>query len=158
MSEKVILPGSYDPITVGHLDIIKEAAASYGEVYVVAFVNPDKEYLFSPDERLEMLRIATEGIPEVRVDFSDGLVIDYMKQKGITKILKGFRNSTDLEYEERMAEWNRDNGGVDTVFLKCKEKYSSVSSTAVRGALAEGRLPIELLPDGVREFIANKLL
>lgn len=158
MSKSVILPGSYDPVTVGHLEIIREASRLYDEVFVVAFINPDKKYLFTPEERLSMLRVATEDIRGVRIDFSEGLVIDYVREKGIDEILKGYRNDQDLEYERKMARWNKENGGVDTVFLKCRQEYSSVSSTAVREAIALGRVPRELLPIGVGDFIAKKFL
>lgn len=155
MSKSVILPGSYDPVTLGHLDVVKEALAIYDRVFVVAFINPEKKYLFTPDERLSMLRIATEGMDGVTVDYSEGLVIDYAREKGITEILKGYRNDFDLEYERAMAEWNKENGGIDTVFVKSKECYANISSTAVREALSEGRIPFELLPDGVGEFISK---
>ncbi len=158
MSKSVILPGSYDPVTVGHLEIIREASRLYDEVFVVAFINPDKKYLFTPEERLSMLRVATEDIRGVRIDFSEGLVIDYVREKGIDEILKGYRNDHDLEYERKMAKWNKENGGVDTVFLKCRQEYSSVSSTAVREAIASGRVPRELLPVGVGDLIAKKFL
>ena len=155
MSKSVILPGSYDPVTVGHLDIIREASRLYDRVYVVAFINPNKNYLFTPDERLTMLSIATWEMDGVTVDYSEGLVIDYAREKGITEILKGYRNESDLEYERKMAEWNKENGGIDTVFVKSKERYANISSTAVREALSEGRIPYELLPDGVGEFISK---
>ena len=156
MSDKVILPGSYDPITVGHLEIIREAARLFDEVYVVAFINPDKQYLFTPEERLSMLCAATEGMDSVICDFSSGLVVDYMKERGITKIIKGYRNDLDLEYEKKQAEWNKFHGGVDTDLIKCKDEYSEVSSTAVRRALADGRIPYEILPNGVGELIRKK--
>lgn len=157
MSRSVILPGSYDPVTVGHLEIIREAVSRYDEVFVVAFVNPEKRYLFTPEERLSMLRIATEGMDGVTVDFSDGLVIDYMREKGISEILKGYRNADDLEYERAQAEWNKKNGGFDTVLVKCKPEYTSVSSTAVRESLLCGELPPEL-PPRVGEFISKRFL
>ena len=93
---RVILPGSYDPITLGHVDIIKRAAQLYGEVFVVAFINPEKEYMFTPDERVLMLGLATEDILGVKVGFSDGRVVDYMKAHGSEKIVQGYRNSKDL--------------------------------------------------------------
>ena len=87
---KVILPGSYDPVTLGHLDIIRRAAESYSEIYVVIFVNPKKNYTFSVEERLDMLRLALSDIKGVKVDFSDGFVVDYMKEHCIDKIIKGY--------------------------------------------------------------------
>ena len=157
MCESVILPGSYDPVTVGHLEIIREAARLYKRVFVVAFINPEKKYLFTPAQRLSMLRIATEGMENVTVDFYEGLVIDYAREKKINKILKGYRNDADLEYEMKMAEWNKKTGGIDTVFIKCRDDYAEVSSTAVREALSSGRIPSELLPSGVGEFISKSV-
>lgn len=154
MSRSVILPGSYDPVTVGHLEIIREATRLYDEVFVVAFINPEKKYLFTPEERLRMLRIATEGLG-VTVDFSEGLVIDYMRERGISEILKGYRNDADLEYERKMALWNKQNGGVETRLIKCKPEYSAVSSSAVREALSRGERAEELLPRAVADFIAK---
>lgn len=151
----VILPGSYDPVTVGHLEIIREAARLYERVFVVAFINPEKRYTFTPDERVEMLRIATRELPSVTVDFSDGLVIDYMRERGISEILKGYRNDADLEYEKGMAGWNKKNGGVETRLLRCKDEFSSVSSSAVREALSQGRMPDGMLPPGVFEYILS---
>jgi pantetheine-phosphate adenylyltransferase len=155
MSRSVILPGSYDPVTVGHLAVIREAVRLYDEVFVVAFINPEKEYLFSPEERLYMLRIATEGLG-VTVDYSEGLVIDYMKAHGIKEILKGYRNDTDLEYERNMAEWNRLHGGVETRLLKCDREYEKISSSAVRESISRGVVPREMLPPGVVEFILKR--
>ena len=108
---KVILPGSYDPITLGHLDLIRRAAEIYSEVYVVAFINPEKSYTFTEEERRRMLALATEDIKGVRVDFSSGRVVDYMKSHGIERIVKGYRNDVDLEYERRQAEYNLKFGG-----------------------------------------------
>ena len=153
---KVILPGSYDPVTLGHLDIIKRAAEKYREVYAVVFINPAKKYMFSSDERLEMLRLATEEMDNVKVDFSDGYVIDYMREHGIGKIVKGYRNEKDLEYERGQAKWNLENGGFETELWKSREELSLVSSTEVRAILDSGTDPSSLLPKKVLEFIKNK--
>ena len=153
MSKSVILPGSYDPVTVGHLEIIREAARLYDKVFVVAFINPEKKYLFTPDERLSMLRIATEGIDGVSVDFSEGLVIDYAREKGVGEILKGYRNDADLEYEIKMAEWNKKNGGFDTELLPAREELSEVSSSRVRASLDGGVIPEEILPRAIKEYL-----
>ena len=151
---KAILPGSYDPVTVGHLDIIKRARALYDEVFVVVFINPQKKYRFSVEERTKMLSIATEGIGGVTVDSSSGYVIDYMKEKGIDVIVKGYRNQVDLEYERTQAEWNKAHGGYDTILLECTPELSEVSSTRVRAALDKSSGVKEILPQGVGEFIA----
>ena len=99
----VILPGSYDPVTLGHLDIIRRAAEKYDEVYVVVFTNPKKEYMFSVEDRVRMLMIATDDLDNVMVSYSNGLVIDYMTDHEIEKIIKGYRNEQDLEWERQQV-------------------------------------------------------
>ena len=151
---KVILPGSYDPVTLGHLEIIKRAKELYGEVYAVVFNNPEKSYTFSPEERVNMLRLATENVG-VFVDYSDGLVIDYMKENGIEKIVKGYRNEKDLEYEREMAEWNKVNGGFETVLLESSEAFSGISSTLARERIKSGGELSGILPEKVIGFLGN---
>ena len=149
----VIVPGSYDPVTVGHLDIIKRAAEENDEVYAVIFVNPEKEYLFSLDDRVRMLILATDDIPNVLVSYSNGLVIDYMREHGIDKIVKGYRNDTDLEYERVQAEYNLRMGGYQTELKKCSEELQTVSSSEVRKRLLSGESVDTLLPKEVAEYI-----
>ena len=148
-----ILPGSYDPVTLGHLAVIREAASKFDEVYVVVFVNPEKKYTFSLDERVKMLMIATDEFENVLVSYSDGLVIDYMRDHGIDKIFKGYRNDVDLEYEKKMAEWNLAHGGYETELWKCPDGIAEVSSTAVRESLKRGDGAEALLPKNVYEYI-----
>ena len=150
-----ILPGSYDPVTVGHLAVIREAASRFDEVYVVVFVNPEKRYTFSLDERVKMLMLATDEFDNVLVSYSDGLVIDYMRDHEIEKIFKGYRNEVDLEYEKRMAEWNLEHGGYETELWKCPDDIACVSSTAVREMLKCGEGAEALLPECVYEYIIN---
>ena len=152
---KVILPGSYDPVTKGHLDIIKRAAEKYEEVYVVAFVNPNKKYRFSVNERVSMLMLATEELENVLVSYSDGLVIDYMRDHGIDRIVKGYRTDADLPWECEQAEWNLKHGGVETELWKCNEGLEDISSTAVRTALNEGNSISDLVPEKVLEYIKD---
>lgn len=149
----VILPGSYDPITLGHLAIIERAAREYDEVYVVAFVNPSKEYEFTVDERVAMLMLATDHLPNVLASYSDGLVIDYMREHGIDKIVKGYRNATDYAYEQVQAEWNKKHGGYDTELWLCESDKSGISSTLAREKIAEGGDLSEFLPTAVIEYI-----
>lgn len=152
---RVILPGSYDPITLGHLEIIKRASRIYDDVYVVIFVNPCKEYMFTRDERLKMLRLATEGLCNVTVDASDGLVIDYMREHKIDKIVKGYRNNVDLEYEKKQAEYNLKNGGFETELWLAEENFRTVSSTSARECIKKGEATDEFLPKKVISFIDN---
>ena len=151
----VILPGSYDPITLGHLAIIERAAKCYDEVYVVAFINPEKEYSFSVDERVAMLMLATDHLPNVLVSYSNGLVIDYMRDHGIERIVKGYRNDADLEYERRQAEYNLRFGGYETELKKCRDGYENISSTEVRKRLDSGENIDGLLPSSVAEYISR---
>lgn len=151
----VILPGSYDPVTNGHLEIIKRAAREYDEVYVVIFVNPKKKYRFSLDDRMSMLMLATEGLDNVLVSYSGGLVIDYMRDHGIEKIIKGYRTEADLPWEHEQAEWNKAHGGYETELWKCESEYESISSTAVRTALDESESIEDLVPPAVAEYISN---
>lgn len=152
----VILPGSYDPVTLGHLSIIERAAAEYEEVYVVAFVNPEKKYTFTTDERVRMLMLATDELDNVLVSYSNGLVIDYMREHGIEKIVKGYRNDTDLEYEKNQAVWNLYHGGFETELILCNPDKSEISSTLARRLIAEGADLTDVLPKKVIEFLNRR--
>ena len=154
---KVILPGSYDPVTLGHLELIKRASALYDEVYVTVFINPDKAYTFSLDDRLKMLTLATEGLDNVTVSHSDGYVIDYMREKGIERIIKGYRNGADLEYERRQAEYNLEHGGYETELWQADARFSEISSTKARELIALGGELCGLLPEKVILFINKSL-
>lgn len=154
--ERVILPGTYDPVTLGHLDIIRRAAAEYEEVFVTVFVNPDKTPLFSLSDRLAMLMLATDDLDNVLVTESAGLVIDYMRDHHIRKIIKGYRNDADLAYEEKQAEWNAGHGGVTTDLLPCEKELRDVSSTLARRRLAEGGDLSGILPEKVLAFLKNR--
>ena len=158
MKEKraVILPGSYDPVTLGHLDIIRRAAERFEEVYAVIFENPEKQYTYPLDARVKMLLIATDELDNVIVSASSGLVIDYMREHGISLIIKGVRNETDREYERVQAEWNFQHGGYPTELWEADERLIDVSSTAARDMLRRGEDTTGILPPGVAEFI-NKL-
>ncbi|MBR5140004.1 MAG: pantetheine-phosphate adenylyltransferase [Clostridia bacterium] len=153
---KVILPGSYDPVTLGHLDLIRRAREQYGEVYAVVFVNPNKKYMFSPEERAEMLSLACADMDGISVDFSDGLVIDYMKQHGIEKIVKGFRNDFDLEWERVQAEYNFSHGGYSTELYRCNDGLADLSSTLARDRILSGEVLDGLLHPAVIKYIKNK--
>ena len=150
----VILPGSYDPVTKGHLDIIRRAAEKYDEVYVVVFTNPKKEYTFSVEDRVRMLMIATDDLDNVMVSYSNGLVIDYMTDHEISKIIKGYRNENDLKWEREQAEWNYEHGRYETELWKCSEGLEEVSSTVARDAISNAK-SLDMLPEKVAEYIRN---
>ena len=154
--KSVILPGSYDPVTLGHIAVIREAAKRFDEVYVVAFVNPEKSYTFTAEDRVKMLLLATDEFDNVMVSYSDGLVIDYMRDHGIEKIFKGYRNDTDLAYERAQAEWNLAHGGYETELWKCPDELEWVSSSVAREVMREGGSPEGLLSPEVLAFIRTK--
>ena len=151
--DSVILPGSYDPVTLGHVDIIRRATELYSEVYAVIFINPKKKYLFSESDRIRMLQLACEDIPHVRVDFYSGRVVDYMREHGIGKIIKGYRNDADLEYERIQAEYNLKEGGYETELWLSNPEFASISSTLARTALADKTELSKILPEKVIAFI-----
>lgn len=149
----VILPGSYDPVTLGHLDLIKRASKEYDEVYAVIFTNPDKTYTFSLEDRVKMLILATDECENVLVSYSDGLVIDYMREHGIEKIIKGYRNAADLEYEKKQAEWNLKMGGFETELWEADASLREISSTLARQMIKDGENLSDILPEKVISFI-----
>ena len=136
---KAIYPGSFDPITFGHQDIIERSSAIFDELIVGVLNNSAKHSLFSVDERVSMLRELTKGIPNVIVDSFDGLLVDYMKESGATIIVRGLRAVTDFEYELQIAQTNHvEYPEVETVFLTTNLKYSYLSSSVVREFAAYG--------------------
>lgn len=149
----VILPGSYDPVTVGHLDIIRRAAQNHETVYAVVFQNSEKEYTFSFEQRVKMLRLATEDIKNVIVDGSLGFVVDYMRNFGIEKIIKGYRNEKDVEYEMLQAEFNKAHGGFETELYECSPEFRNVSSTLARERIISNESLEGVLPKAVAEYL-----
>ena len=153
----VILPGSYDPVTLGHLDVIRRAAKEHDEVYVVIFVNPEKTYTFSLDDRMRMLMLATDEFDNVLVSYSNGMVVDYMREHDIDKIIKGYRNDTDLEYEKKQADFNRIYGGYETELVKCRDGFELISSTEVRKRIEQGEDISDLVPASVLKYIKEHI-
>lgn len=152
---KVILPGSYDPVTLGHLDVIRRASEMYEEVYAVVFINPEKSYTFSLDDRVSMLILATEGLDNVLVSYSLGRVVDYMREHGIQKIVKGIRDDADLAYERVQEAYNLQHGGYSTEYLYAPTELSHISSTLARQKLAQGESLDGILPKNVIDFIKS---
>ena len=144
MKSKALLPGSYDPLTRGHIEVVRRALEHFDEVYVVIFVNPDKETLFTKEERLLMLRAAFDGNARVITDIDCGLVADYAARNGISLLIKGVRNEQDFTYELPMADHHRTKCALDTLFLPCEPKWREISSSAVRHAL-QHNLPTDSL-------------
>lgn len=133
MSRIAICPGSFDPITNGHLDIIRRGAKIFDEVIVVVFTNDSKTPLFSTKERLDLIREATKHIPNVSVDSSNSLVIEYAKEKNAEVILRGLRAVSDFEYEMQIASMNRKlDDDIETFFVMTNNQYSYLSSSIVK--------------------------
>ena len=162
MSVRALIPGSFDPITVGHMDVIQRAAAMFDTVYVAVMTNDmsryepgavDKVYLFSRKERLDYATAACAHLPNVEVLEADGLLIDLVDRLGVSAIVKGVRNAVDFEYEQKHALWNRaHNPHAETVYLPADPALGDVSSTVVRACLQEGRAPEGLVPTAVLEM------
>jgi len=159
MSESLaIYPGSFDPITNGHLDLIERARWIFGSLIVAVLTNPDKLPLFTVMERVEMLQEATRGMPNVAVDTFGGLLVEYAKQKGAAIILRGIRAFTDYEYELQMAIMNRKlEPSLETVFLVPAESYTYVSSRLVREIFQNGGSVKGLVPPLVEDRLHQKV-
>lgn len=155
MKGKAVYPGSFDPVTYGHIDIIKRAASIFDEIIVAVAHNLDKKPLFSVKERVGMLKGATKGIKNVKVDDFNGLVVDYVKKKDIHVIIRGLRMISDFEYEFQMALTNRKlDNSIETIFMMPREEYSYISSKLIKETAALGGNLKEFLP----EFVAKELL
>ena len=150
----VIMPGSYDPVTSGHVEMIRRVAEREDEVYVVIFTNPNKTYTFSLEDRVAMLMIATEDLDNVFVSYSLGYVVDYMREHDIAKIVKGYRNDVDLAWEREQAEYNLKHG-YETELILCDDSFKHISSTLVRERLKNGESLEGLLPDSVAAYIRS---
>lgn len=145
-----IYPGSFDPITNGHLDIIKRAANLFGRVIVAVIGNPDKKAQFSLSERVTMIKASLKGIKNVQVDSFDGLLVDYAKKKKAKTIVRGLRAVSDFDYEFQMALTNRKMAKeIETVFLMTDYKYSYLSSSFVKQIARLGGDVRELVPQAV---------
>ncbi len=135
-----VYPGSFDPVTLGHLDIVKRASMMFDKVIVTVMNNSAKSSLFSVDERVKMIKEAVSEFKNVEVDSYDGLLIDYCKEKNIHIVVRGLRAITDFEYELQIAQTNRElsHNNVDTVFLTTNLRYSYLSSSTVKEIASYG--------------------
>ncbi|MGY4710060.1 pantetheine-phosphate adenylyltransferase [Mycolicibacterium sp. CBM1] len=152
-----VCPGSFDPVTLGHVDIFERAAAQFDEVIVAVLINPNKAGMFAIDERIAMIREATPHLPNLRVESGQGLVVDFVNQRGFTAIVKGLRTGTDFEYELQMAQMNKHIAGVDTFFVATTPQYSFVSSSLAKEVAALGGDVSALLPESVNRRLQAKL-
>jgi pantetheine-phosphate adenylyltransferase len=153
----VVCPGSFDPVTNGHLDVVTRAANLHDEVVVAVFRNSNKTPLFTIDERVEQLRTATSSIPNVRVDKFDGLTVDYCKANDIGAIVKGLRAVTDFDYEMQMAQMNYNQAGVETLFIVTNPLWAFLSSSLVKDFAKFGGDVSGLVPPNVLEQLMSRL-
>ncbi|MET0700499.1 MAG: pantetheine-phosphate adenylyltransferase [Mycobacterium sp.] len=152
-----VCPGSFDPVTLGHVDVFERAAAQFDEVVVAVLVNPSKNGMFSLDERLEMIAECTTHLPNLRAEASSGLVVDFVKSQGLNAMVKGLRTGTDFEYELQMAQMNKHIAGVDTFFVATTPQYSFVSSSLAKEVARFGGDVSALLPEPVNRRLAERL-
>ncbi|MBU9720465.1 MULTISPECIES: pantetheine-phosphate adenylyltransferase [Bacillaceae] len=157
MGSIAVCPGSFDPVTLGHLDIITRGAKVFDKVIVAVLNNRNKSPLFTVEERLDLLRQTTSDLKNVEVDSFDGLLIDYVKNKNANAIIKGLRAVSDFEYELQMASINRNlNEDVETFFMMTNNKYSYLSSSIVK-EVAKYHAPVsDLVPGIVEEALKKK--
>jgi pantetheine-phosphate adenylyltransferase len=151
----MLYAGTFDPLTSGHLDVIRRAAALTDELIVGVLSNAAKQCYFTLDERLEMIRVATDGIVGVTVDGFGGLLAEYVTENGVGAVVRGLRATMDFEYEIQMAQMNArlTSGNADTVFLMTDPKYSFVSSSLIKEVFILGGEIEGLVPAGVYKYM-----
>ena len=153
-----IYPGSFDPVTNGHLDIIERAASIFDNVVVAVLNNPNKKAFFSVEERIELLRKTTVDFPNIEIDCFSGLLIDFVKRKDINVIIKGLRAVSDFEYEFQMALMNKKlSPKVETMFMMTSSKYSYISSSIIKEVATLNGCINGLDPKVVEEALFNKI-
>ena len=156
--KRAVYPGSFDPVTFGHLDVIRRAATIFDELTVSVLNNKEKMPLFSVEERIKILEKATADLPNVKVDSFSGLLIDYARENDIHVAVRGLRAITDFEYELQIAQTNRLLSGekLDTVFLTTSLEYAYLSSSSVKEIAGFGGDITMCVPDFVAEMVYNK--
>ena len=157
MIRRAVYPGSFDPVTLGHIDIIERAAEIVDELIVGVLVNKGKNPLFSVQERVNMLQIITRDMPNVTVESFDGLLVDFLKRKEAEFVIRGLRAITDFEYELQMAQTNRIMApDTDTIFLTTNLEYAYLNSTTVREVASFGGDVSKFVPDFIAEAVKEK--
>jgi len=157
MKKIAVCPGSFDPVTLGHVDVARRAADLFGACRVVVMNNREKQYLFPLEERFQLCRAAFAGDRRITVDCYEGMLYEYLGTLEEPVLVKGIRNETDYLYEKNMARFNYEHSGVETLYLDASEEYATLSSTQVREKMAKkedlsGDLPLEVL-----KLLQNKM-
>ena len=154
---KAVFAGSFDPPTNGHLDIIERSSTLFDSIDVVVSVNPEKKYMFSENERLDMLKSLVSRYPNVSVHLYKGLIVNYAKQNGAKVLIRGVRSTNDFAYEFELASMNQNlNPGIETVFLQSKEKYAIVKSSSIKQLAQFGGDISRMVPDIVAKALIAK--
>jgi pantetheine-phosphate adenylyltransferase len=152
-----VCPGSFDPITNGHLDIIARASKLYDVVYVAVMINKSKQGLFTTDERIDMIHEVTAGFGNVHIEAFHGLLVDFCEKREIPAIVKGLRAVSDFDYELQMAQMNNGLTGVETLFVPTNPTYSFLSSSLVKEVAAWGGDVSHLVPPPVLDALGKRL-
>jgi pantetheine-phosphate adenylyltransferase len=155
---RVVCPGSFDPVTNGHLDIISRAARLHDEVIVAVLRNPSKSSLFTDDERVEMLTEVTKDLANVRIAKFNGLIVDFCRANEVSAIVKGLRAVSDFDYEMQMAQMNYNQAGVETLFMTTNPLYAFLSSSLVKEFARFGGDVTGLAPDAVLRRLTERLV
>jgi pantetheine-phosphate adenylyltransferase len=154
---RAVCPGSFDPPTNGHVDIIGRAASLFDEIVVAVLVNKSKKSLFTVEERIAMLGEIVTPYPNVKVDSFHGLLVDYCRDHDVRAIVKGLRAVTDFDYELQMAQMNQQLSGVDTLFMSTSPEWSFVASSLVKEVAAFGGDVAHLLPPTVHRRLVERI-
>jgi pantetheine-phosphate adenylyltransferase len=152
-----LCPGTFDPVTNGHLDIIVRTSRSFDAVLVAVLENPSKEPLFGIEERVSMLKEATGGLTNVEIGSFSGLLVEYATQRDVSVVVKGLRAVTDFEFEIQMAQMNERLAGIETLFMPTNPRWSFLSSSLVKEVARLGGDVEGLIPDQVRDRLLEKL-
>ena len=155
--KRVVCPGSFDPITFGHLDIIERASSIFDEVVIAVMVNKTKQTLFTVEERMEMTKEVTGKFPNVKVDSWSGLLVDYCKKNDVSIIVKGLRAVTDFDYELQMSQINLQLQGVESLFLSTAPAHSFLSSSLVKEIASHGGDVSSYIPAILLERLKDRL-
>lgn len=157
MKKTAIYPGSFDPLTNGHVDIIKRGLKLFDKIIVAILVNPSKQPLFSVEERVELIRDSMKGIPNIEIDSFGGLLIDYARKKKVSAILRGMRAVSDFENEFQMAMMNRKlNRDIQTIFLMTGLRWLFISSSTIKEVASFGGDVANMVPPCVNEKLIMK--
>jgi len=161
MSDKfvrAVFPGSFDPITNGHLDVVRRGVNLFDELIIAIGKSPIKNQLFTPEERVQMVAELIKEMPNVSVESFDGLTVEYAAKKKADVILRGLRSLTDFQYEFQLAMTNRAVAGIETVFIMTSEKYGFTSSTLIREVASLGGDLSNLIPRNVRKRLKKRFV